>query len=280
MIRQFYVFILLCLVLASLPACKRSVVRYSSIAMEATIQQGEKVRVFQTRDFKRNDIAAFTRMENELIGTGYNEDGSTTRQLMQFMYRIIALSGDTLQIINNRVLINGKPAITPPGVQLLYTVYSTTLLEELTPPEQEGLQLTGLYEKVNDTFIYRATLTAEKAENLARKNPGVIRVEEYIKEPNADAEDGIARNHAGDRWNISNYGPLVIPRPGETIQVTPDNARLYQNIAGVQEGRFTIPEKLYFLMGDNRSASYDSRYFGFLPQSAMVGVARNIQDGR
>lgn len=242
--------------------------------MEATFKQGEKVSVYRTHEFKRNDIAVFKRLENNIPGSGFNADGSTDKQWYKFMYRIIAVSGDTLQIINNRVFINGKPAAEPPGVQLLYFIYALQQVDELNPKEEDNFQLYGLQEKRNDTFIYKVPLTQERAAELARKKPVVAKVEEYFMDTNIESTTSLAHNATSDHWTASNYGPVIIPRPGETLRVTNDNLTLYQNIEGIQPGEYPLKETLYFLMGDNRFMAQDSRYIGFIPQSAMHGVVR------
>lgn len=255
-------------------ACKRSVFKASSGGMAATIKEGEKVFVRHTKDVKRNDIVVFNRLENDSPGMGINFDGSTDKKWYKFMYRIIALSGDTLQIVNNRVIVNGRPAPAPPGSQLIYKVYSTKELEELVPVEEDYLHHTGLEKIFNDTFIYKALLTKDKVEALMRKKPVVIKVVEYIQETELSNTSYYAQNQPADHWTSSNYGPLRIPLPGETILVTADNLLLYQNIEGIKLGKFRVTEPLFFLMGDNRFGANDSRFIGFIPQSAMYGVVR------
>lgn len=97
---------------------------------------------------------------------------------------------------------------------------------------------------------------------------------------------------AGSGWNEDNYGPLVIPRAGSTLYLNPENLETYKmlinrellkyavemkndtiSIDGIKIDTYTVQKNYYFMLGDNRDDSYDSRFWGFVPEDLITGKA-------
>ncbi|MBL7749392.1 MAG: signal peptidase I [Chitinophagaceae bacterium] len=251
-------------------SCKGRVYRAGSNSMAETISPGESFYVKKTSTFERNDIVMFSFYGNDYTSPPDEETHTFTQHWEDRIYRLIAYSGDTLQIINDEVFVNNKPVPFPPGAKLPYIVYTSQPLEKELPEEElyNGVETAG------DTFIYRTTLTKTMAREMESKKPTVLKVKRQLDDQLPIMDSAFARPAAGLKWNTSNYGPLRIPLPGETILVNEANFKLYHNIPGIRLGQNTITEKLYFLMGDNRHRAEDSRFIGFISHSRMRGIVK------
>jgi signal peptidase I len=262
--------LLVVIIVGAISSCKGKVYRAGSTSMSETIQQGEPFYVKKTSSFKRNDIVVF-----EYYGNDYSKipiDGIQFEQHWERrIFRLIALSGDTIDIKQGEVVVNGKPVPPPAGARFPYFVYAKMAIDDLLPQEDDFS--TSLI-SATDTFLYKANLTKDAAAELELRKPAVIKLERIRSEENTFSDTAFARASATDKWNPYNYGPLYIPTPGETITVNADNFKLYHNIPGIKMGENKITEQLYFVMGDNRHAAEDSRYIGFISHSNMYGVVK------
>jgi signal peptidase I len=151
---------------------------------------------------------------------------------IDYIKRIIGTPGDTIQIINKDVFVNGKKLLFP----------STALIDSVH-------------------FIKKSLIDSR------------------IYPPGKD-------------WNEDNYGPLIVPMKGMTITINAENINEWQllidrefnkyavsvegtviNINGKPERKYTIKDNYYFVMGDNRDDSMDSRFWGFVPYNNIIGKA-------
>lgn len=211
-----------------------------------------------------------------------------------YIKRCVAVSGDEVLLKNGQLLINGKPAFVPENSQTEYLIETNgTNFSDEVYKEELGIDVDNAGDQIRTSSTPGTlvlNLTAAEAAR-AKKQPNVKSMVPYI-------ENQIGVTFPNDEtnfpWSVDNFGPLRIPKKGDIVPVNPQTIALYRRliityenntldevngkfiINGKEATSYTIKQNYYWMMGDNRHRSQDSRFWGFVPETNVVGKASLI----
>jgi signal peptidase I len=275
-----------------------------SESMERTLLVGDYVHINKfpatsPRSVQRNEVVVFYAPYEAPHAAG---------QRTLVVKRCVAVAGDTLAIHQGQVLVNRQ--VVPSGDQLQTTYF----LEVTAPGDEVSATLRALGVIDNTEPDGRPTVTTNPATgrlgyriSCPAATAAYLRRQPYVRAltgawsrvpggtlfpDQVDSRVARVRSAVPRHWQLDEYGPLAVPKKGQTIVLTSANAAIYYKIVAqfeanpgiswqqgliYQHGRplaqYTLKQNYYFVLGDNRHNSEDSRFWGFVPEDYLVGRA-------
>ena len=251
------------------------------------------LRVPGFENIERNDIVVFNQPADTLLDmNNFNPNRNYYKPIdkkTNLVKRCVGIAGDSLEVRDGFVFINGKQNVLPDRAHLQFSYYVQPRTSQFDPKYlKERYDITDNFGIINQNNTYIFSAISDEALAQFKDNPNVVSITP-AKAKKGEPNPSMFPHNPDFNWNADFFGPIYIPEAGKTIAINLEVLPIYKRVITEYEGNtlqvkgnqilingkvatnYTFKQNYYWMMGDNRHNSIDSRFWGFVPFDHVVG---------